>query len=215
MQNPEDSLVKMEKSEHSFKRFAGWIALFVVVLSLIPILIVIHYILLAKIIGVVLIVSVAIALMYWRMQTKKRNTKASRVAITINEKFWLLNNVPFYVRLNKEDKSTFRDRIALFLSEVQIAVLDNNDPDKIDLLPLAVNAIQTTWEFSRIDFSNFGKVLMYSDNTCDSFEKELHHLVRLEDFLPVNMEELTSANRSKGPEQCKMNQMWMSFVEQA
>jgi hypothetical protein len=215
MQNLVDSTIKMEKSEYSLKRFIGWIALFVVMLSLIPMLILLNYIVLAKFIGVVLIVSVTLALMYWRMQTKKRNTKAMRVAITINEKFWLLNNVSFYKALNKEDKAVFRDRVALFLSEVKVAILGNGDPDKTDLLPLAVNAVQSTWSYGWIDFSNFGKVLMYSDKTSDSFEKELRHLVRMEDFLPINIEKLTRANLSNGPEQMEMNQMWMSFIEHA
>lgn len=205
----------MEKSEYSLKRFIGWITLFVVMLSLIPMLILLNYIVLAKFIGVVLIVSVTLALMYWRMQTKKRNTKAMRVAITINEKFWLLNNVSFYKALNKEDKAAFLDRVALFLSEVNVAILGNNNPDKTDLLPLAVNAVQSTWSYGWIDFSNFGKVLMYSDNASHRFEKELHHLVRMEDFVPVNSEKLTRANLSNGPEQMEMNQMWMSFIEQA
>ncbi len=215
MQNLEDSSLKVEKLEYSLKRFIGWIALFVSMLSLIPILILMNYIVLAKFIGVVLIISVTLALMYWRMQTKKRNTKAMRVAITINEKFWLLNNVSFYKGLSSEDKAAFLDRVALFLSEVNVAILGNNDLDKTDLLPLAVNAVQSTWTFGWIDFSNFGKVLMYSDNASHSFEKELHHLVRMEDFLPVNMEKLTNANLSNGPEQVEMNQMWMSFIEQA
>jgi hypothetical protein len=192
-------------------RFLKWIALFVVLLATIPILIKMEYVVLAKTLGVILIFSITIALMIWRNQTASMNHKLSRIAITINEKYWLRDNVQFYRTLLNSDKQLFEDRIALFLSEVQVAELGVNDPDKDLFLMLASSVTISTWGLPYFNFENLHRILLFSASSEKG--SDLKHLEFLEDdVLTCQSERLILANEGDSIETNVMEAFWIKFI---
>jgi hypothetical protein len=210
--NSKENNSKEITSINSPFRFLKWIVLFVLLLATIPVLINMNYVGFAKFLGIILIFSITIALMIWRNQTATMNNKSSRIAITINEKHWLRDNVQFYRALQNNDKQVFEDRIALFLSEVQVAELGVNDPDKDLFLMLASSVSMSTWGLPYYNFENFNRILLYHSSNQDA--SELNHLENLEDnVLTIQVERLILATKGDATETNRMEKFWIKFIE--
>ncbi|MFT5582273.1 MAG: Mlc titration factor MtfA (ptsG expression regulator) [Psychromonas sp.] len=145
-------------------RFVFWIALIVVMLLSIVLLAHYKHFALMKITGVITIVSVALALSWWRKQTKKRKIKKDRIPINLNDRFWLNEHILFYKKLSKSDKKVFEDRMALFLAEIRISDVDLEQPSKEHCFYVAASAVITYWGLPFWDFGRLEEVLLYPDN---------------------------------------------------
>jgi hypothetical protein len=131
---------------HGRYRFIFWITLFSLLLSNIIFLIVIDLILIAKILGVMLVVTLVIALSIWRNQVKNKSNMLPRIPININDRFWLREHILFYRNLNNQDKQIFENRLGLILSNVDISC-SNKIERKNDLIRLSCIAVILFWDF--------------------------------------------------------------------
>ena len=102
------------------KRFLISIILFLVFLISIPLLLGIGWNVAAKIMGVVIVVSLSISIRYWMYRTKMEYNPMERVRINLNDRFWMRKELSFYSALGPSDKKSFEDRIGVVLSKVPI-----------------------------------------------------------------------------------------------
>ncbi len=149
------------------KRFLPWILFFFLLLTLVPFLLKNGNVASAKLIGVITTVGISVALWIWRTQTLKRNDRHARIALNLNDRHWLQQNIPFYTKLNKTDKKVFEDRIGLFLSDVAVTEIDKEVPDKETCLYVASSAVYAYWGLPFWNYGKLNEVLVYPDNYTD------------------------------------------------
>ena len=102
------------------KKFLISILLFFILLISIPVLIVTGLNLAAKIVGVVLVLTLSISVRYWMYRTKREFNPKERIRININDQFWMRNELSFYADLSPRDKKVFENRMGMVLSKVPI-----------------------------------------------------------------------------------------------
>ena len=177
-------------------RFVFWIALFSILLSIIPILFLNGFALMGKFFGIILIVSLSFALSIWRKQTLKQISYKQRVRLNTNDRFWLKTNVPFYRGLNAADKSVFEDRLGLILANAEILDQNGHVPDRTEAISLCALAAIFLWEMPLFVFEN-SKWLIGNKMPTKASENELYFstaeiceklkenfmLIRLDDFM--------------------------------
>lgn len=145
-------------------RFMAWLIIFLVLLMFIPILIMSNFAFLAKIFGFSVIILISIALFRWRTQSVRKIRKASRIRMTLNDRFWLDRHIDFYHILSKSDKIIFEDRIGLFLAEIKITQIDKEIPEKDVCLYVASSAIIAFWGLPYWNYGELVEVLVYPEN---------------------------------------------------
>jgi hypothetical protein len=146
------------------KRFGPWILLFVLLLGSIPILALNNQLGVAKAVGFLTIIGVSIALSFWRKQSKKLSQKTQRVAINVNDRYWLENHIAFYKRLDKSDRIIFEDRVGLFLSDIIITEIEKKVPEKDTCLYVASSAVIAYWGLPYWNYGDLTEVLVYPEN---------------------------------------------------
>jgi MtfA peptidase len=165
------------------KRFLPWIVLFFILLICVPLLVKSGNVASAKFVGFITVAGVSSALWIWRKQTIRLNARNARVALNLNDRFWLERHIPFYKELSKSNRKVFEDRIGLFLSDVAVTEIDKEIPDKETCLYVASSAVFAYWG---LPFWNYGKlreVLVYPNNFTDKkvigqagyIQGEVHH----------------------------------------
>jgi hypothetical protein len=146
--------------------FFGWITtLFTLVFS-VPLFIYNDLIILAKLCGILSIVVLLIALVFWKQVSRKRNKIKNRVVLTVNELYWIDKNVVWFKLLTREEQKIIENRIGIFLAYVKIEVKDN---DKNQLLYLALFDVLFFWE--EIQPSCDGKLITLISSDDVVFEK--------------------------------------------
>ena len=153
-------------------RFIFWIILFSILLSVIPVLFLTGNPVLGKIFGIVLTISLSVALWIWRQQTRKFIAYNQRIRLNTNDRFWLKNHVPFYLHLGAKDQVIFEDRLGLVLSNVTILDLDDAVVDRNDAIALSALATIFTWDLPLFVFENSNWKISQSD-TIKQTEPEL------------------------------------------
>ncbi len=127
------------------------------------------YSLTGKFLGIILIVSLSIALWIWRMQTLKQMAYHQRVRLNTNDCFWLKENIPFYRRLNPKDKSVFEDRLGLVLANVEITYQNGKIPERTEAISLCALATIFLWDLPLFIFEN-SKWCIVKDDLASDFE---------------------------------------------
>ena len=156
-------MVSYLKKQAIKPRFIFWLVIFGVMLMVIPLFLILHLTVLAKITGVVVVVLISIALRLWRLQTLAKRNKVLRIKMTLNERFWLERHVAFYYFLSKSDKIVFEDRIGLFLAEIIITEKGKEIPEKSTCLLVAASSIIAFWDLPFWDYGDLREVMVYSD----------------------------------------------------
>lgn len=146
------------------KSFLPWIILFIAALGSIPVIL--HYkgFTSAKIIGVLLVVLLITALWIWRINTRKKSLRNDRVKLTVNDKHWLREHIPFYKKLKKSDQTIFEDRIGIFLADVKITEIDKQQAEKESCFYVASSAVIAFWGLPYYNYGNLREVLVYPSN---------------------------------------------------
>ena len=160
-------MVSYMKKQAIKPRFIFWLVIFGVMLMIIPLFLILHLTVLAKITGVVVVVLISIALRIWRLQTLAKRNKVLRIKMTLNERFWLERHVAFYYFLSKSDKIVFEDRIGLFLAEIIITETGKEIPEKSTCLLVASSAIIAFWDLPFWDYGDLREVIVYSDEVLE------------------------------------------------
>jgi hypothetical protein len=108
-------------------RFPLWIAVFFLLLILVPVGILMKIILLAKVAGILSTVFLIIAIRFWFTVAKNRNNKIDRIILNANDMFDLLKAFPVLKSWSKSDMQVLKDRIGILLANYSIAVVDNDE----------------------------------------------------------------------------------------
>lgn len=145
-------------------RFTSWLVVIFLLLLSIPILIQIELTLVARIIGLLLIIISSVALFYWLRRVSGSKVIRNRVALNANDRFWLNENIPFYRRLAKQDRVIFEDRVSLFLAEIIVTDVSEEVPSKSDCFFVASSAIIAYWGLPYWNYGELDEVLLYPDN---------------------------------------------------
>ncbi|HLV43149.1 MAG TPA: M90 family metallopeptidase [Brumimicrobium sp.] len=146
------------------KPFLPWIILFFTLLGSIPIILHNKGYTSARIIGVLVVVSVVAALWYWRVNTRKKSPRKERIVLSVNDKYWMNEYISFYKRLKKSDKIIFEDRVGIFLAEVKITEVGEEKPSKEAALYVAASAVIAYWGLPYYNYSDLREVLVYPSN---------------------------------------------------
>ena len=117
----------MSNSKNLKYRFPLWIAVFFLLLILVPFGILMNIILLAKVAGILSTVFLIIAIRFWFAVAKNRNNKIDRIMLNTNDMFDLLKSFPVLKLWSKSDMQVLKDRIGILLANYSIAVIDNGE----------------------------------------------------------------------------------------
>ncbi len=145
-------------------RFTAWLLIFFVLLFAVPPLMASEMKQTAKVLGIIVILAISAALWIWRIQTVRRMQRKARVALNLNDRFWLNQHISFYKRLSARDKIIFEDRIGLFLAEIIITEVGKVAPQKSTCLYVASSAVITFWGLPYWNYGELSEVLVYPDN---------------------------------------------------
>lgn len=137
-----------------------WVIFFFILLGLIPILLYKENQFVVKIFGVFLVVSIVAALWYWRIQTRRNSPRNQRIKLSINDRFWLNDHIPFYANLKKSDRIIFENRVGIFLADTPMVEEGKDIPEKETCFYVGASAIIAFWGFSYWDFGVLEKVLI-------------------------------------------------------
>ena len=166
------------KKEYSF--LPALILIFTLLL-LIPILIKIKLLFIAKFIGFFLVLFVPIILNFWLKRSSKKKKILNRIKISVNEKFWLDKHVLFYRQLSKVEQKVFEDRIALFIANIKISNVNDDILEKEEYLIIASSAIIAFWKSDSWSSSDLNEILVINQN-CDSLETNINSNLKHGDF---------------------------------
>jgi len=126
-------------------RFPVWITVFLCLLSAIPICIVFNLLLLAKIFGVVLVVSILFAMKYWFTVAKNRNNIVPRVVLNKNDFFDLSRDFKSFSAMNQEDQTVILNRIGLLLAQAKFVNQDHGLLERRESIQLSYLYITENW----------------------------------------------------------------------
>jgi len=146
------------------KPFLPWVVLFFILLGSIPIILHNKGYTSARIIGVLVVISIITALWYWRINTRRKSPRNQRVVLSINDKHWLSERISFYKKLKKSDKVIFEDRVGIFLADVIITEIGREQAEKETALYVASSAVIAYWGLPYYNYGNLREVLVYPSN---------------------------------------------------
>lgn len=146
------------------KSFLPWIILFLATLGSIPIILHFKGYTSARIIGVVMVVLIVAVLWFWRINTRNKSPRNERIKLTVNDKYWMKEHIPFYRRLNKQDQKIFEDRVGIFLADVTITEIGKEQPEKETCFYAASSAIIAFWGLPYYNYGDLREVLVYPSN---------------------------------------------------
>jgi len=118
----------------------------------------------AKIVGVIVVISIIAALWFWRINTRKKSPRNARVSLTVNDKHWMLERISFYKKLNKKDKVIFEDRVGIFIADVIISEIGQEKPEKETCIYVGTSAVIAFWGLPYYNYGNLREVLVYPSN---------------------------------------------------
>ena len=126
-------------------RFPVWITVFLCLLSAIPICIVFDLVVLAKICGVLLVVSILFAMKYWFAVAKNRNNIVPRVVLNKNDLFDLSRDFNSFSAMNQEDQTVTLNRIGLLLARAKFVNQDHGLLERRESIQLSYLYITEHW----------------------------------------------------------------------
>jgi hypothetical protein len=142
-------------------RFSAWLIVLFITLLCIPLLLNSDHKVLAKIVGVSIVVLFSVALWYWRTQTLRKIKMQARIKLNLNDRFWLNEHIPYYKVLSKSNKTIFEDRLGLFLTEIRIKEIGKEMPEKETCLYVASSAIIAFWGLPYWNYGELTEVFVY------------------------------------------------------
>lgn len=134
------------KSSSKF-HFQFWVIFFFVSLVLVSVLLSFHQVVIAKILGVLIVLAISILVRVWLKKVSRVKQRPDSIHIGINEQFWLKEHSEFYRSASVSDRKTIETRIGLFLTKISVEEEGKSVPSKETCLFIAISAIE--FYFSR------------------------------------------------------------------
>ena len=129
------------KSSSKF-HFQYWVIFFFVSLVLVSVLLTFHQVVIAKILGVVIVLTISILVRVWLKKVSRVKQRPDSIHIGINEQFWLKENSEFFRLVSVSDRKTIETRIGLFLTKICIEEEGKPVPTKELCLSIALSAVE-------------------------------------------------------------------------
>lgn len=141
-------------------RFPLWITVIFLLLILIPVSIVSNVIVLAKISGVLCLLTVVFAMRFWFRVAKQNAGHQDRVVINYNDWFDLQRTYPCIKQWEKSDIRALKDRIGILLASVEFRKTKNE-------LSSRAEAIQQAFQYAVFywgeEYPNMEDTYLYID----------------------------------------------------
>jgi len=131
-------------------RFTPWLIGFFVALVAIPCLIYLNQILVAKILGIMVTLTLVVVLRIWLHQLKKRGP-AERYSLTSNDVFELHSLVPAFKELTASDQLALQHRIGLIMGTL---LIHNPDNLPVELSPKNLAICGAFYALMKLDSPN-------------------------------------------------------------
>jgi Mlc titration factor MtfA (ptsG expression regulator) len=144
--------------------FLIWSLLFLILLGSIPLFLNYKGVATARIIGFTVTILIVVALWYWRYESRRKSPRNERIKLNSNDVFWLEKHISFYAKLSKKDQQIFKDRLGIFLADIQITEVDKEVAEKETCFYVAASAIITFWGLPYWNYGDLQEVLVYPSN---------------------------------------------------
>jgi len=128
-------------------KFLGWLVLFFLLLTSIPVLLFTGWIVPAKVLGVITVLLLSFSVRFWLYKTKKEFDPQERIRLNLNDRFWMKREFSFYNQMSSADKKIFEDRVGVLLSKIPIC--DSSGElikDRVLALRVAANVVINCWD---------------------------------------------------------------------
>jgi hypothetical protein len=119
------------------KKFIIWIAVFALLLTSIPLLILLDYYLLAKILGFIVVILTTVAIRFWIAKANKSKILKGTVVLNVNDRFELEQLLPIYKTMSGIHKKNFERNVSVLLSDLSFDNFDQTNPSKKSILAFA------------------------------------------------------------------------------
>ena len=164
-------------------KFVGWILLFFLLLIAIPLLLVLGWVVPAKILGVLTVLALSFSVRYWLYRTKKEFDPKERIRINLNDRFWMKKEFIFYNEMSQANKKIFEDRIGIILSKVPMCLSSGElITDRALALRLAVHLLNGAQDPEMFMLQLPAAVILESD----SWDERIHLLRNQENVCLVS-----------------------------
>ncbi len=100
------------------RHYIKWIIIFALLLISVPILIIAEYVLLAKLIGIVLVVLVTIAIRFWVGRANKMTKATTVIKLNADNRFIIDKYYPSYKSMSNKERLEFESEIIYLLQHV-------------------------------------------------------------------------------------------------
>jgi hypothetical protein len=135
-------------------RFPLWLTVIFLLLILIPCAILTHYIVLAKVSGVLCLLVVIVAMRFWFRAAKLNSDVKDRVILNNNDWFDLERVYPSIHKWNKREVSILKDRIGLMLANSEIRNEQNELCARKEAIEVAFQFCVYFWEENTSTLNN-------------------------------------------------------------
>ena len=122
--------------------FKFWIIFFFVSLVLVSVLLSLHQVLIAKLLGFLIVLSISIMVRVWLRKVSKVKERPDSIYVGINEQFWLKEHSEFYRTSSASDRKIIETRIGLFLTKLSVQEEGKEVPSKEICLRIALSAVE-------------------------------------------------------------------------
>ena len=145
-------------------RFPFWLTVFLLFLVMIPLSIYLKHFLYAKIFGILLVVSLFVALKYWFAVARNRNNVVSRVVLNKNDVFDISRDFRSFASIDDISKKVIIHRAGLLLAQVkfideELNLLERRESIQLSIVYICENwnddfKVDSNWVFQLVDVSS-------------------------------------------------------------
>ena len=157
------------------KRFLPWLIPIVCLLIAIPSLLLLKVVMLAKVIGVIMIVLTTVAIRFWLHRANKIRTRGEKVKFTINERYFLNEHFPLYKKLSAYDRNKLEERVGLMLAEISFDRFDGKEVGKEECIAFSCIVAILVLELPYQTCSN--KIVVFKEETDPEIRLQLEQPV--------------------------------------
>ena len=188
------------------KHFVGWVILFFVLLSIIPVFILLEWVIAAKFVGIITVIALSVALWSWRIQLSRKAIPFKRVVINLNDQYWLKDHCSFYRDLSSKEKRIFEDRMGLFLAGVKMYSDNSRQLLKQECFCVAGSYIICNWQSTFNRTFGISKVI-FSDNNdgiCEIIKSSEENILFIDSVMALKQLDNKTDNTL-------LSQVWLSM----
>jgi hypothetical protein len=164
------------------RKFIRWICIFTCLLAAVPLLAANGQLVLAKVVGVALILIVSIALRIWLRNANRIKMSPDAIKFTINDRFSLAEWSPLYKVSSRVTKKEIEKRLGKLVSELAFDRFDRKEVEGKHCLAAGLMLIYNVWDLNF--HSAIGKVIIFWDEKGMVLEEKEGQIL-----LFVNIEE--------------------------